>query len=363
MPITQAQMDMIANSALDYYLNKGDAFHQTLQSRPLVAAMEGKAKSFPGGKQNIDLAVIGSYGAGGVNDSLKGYNYDDTVQFYNPANLARLAYAWKEQHLGISVTHTELKHDGISITSEMGAVSKHSEREKTVLVNLWDTKLYDLGERYARSLNALLWGDGTADAKAMHGIQHFLVEDPSIGTVGGKNRATEENKYLRNRARTAAFGTKVGATAALGAHGGGVIATGTLMETLQSEQRQLRRFGGNPDMFLAGSGYIKAYEKEIRDNGSYSQTGFKGGQDGAMGSIGFNNVPIVYDPTLDDLGYENRAYWFDSRHIHIMKMDGEWRKIHNPARPVDQFVLHRSMTCTGQMVAQQLNSALVMDVA
>jgi hypothetical protein len=55
---------------------------------------------------------------------------------------------------------------------------------------MWQNKLFDFGERYARSANLLVWGDGTADAKGLHGLRHFIVADPSIGTIGGKDRAT-----------------------------------------------------------------------------------------------------------------------------------------------------------------------------
>lgn len=367
MPLTQAQLDFIANSALDFYLNKGKAFQQSLQDRPLVALMERKAKSFPGGKGAISVAVQGAYGAGGTNDSLAGYNYDDTVEFYNPANLDRLAYEWREHHIGISVTHTELKHDGITVTNESGGTSNHSGRDKTVLVNMWENKLFDFGERYARSLNSLLWGDGTGDAKALHGIQHFIVADPSQGTVGGKDRSVSANAYLRNRARTAAFGTAVGGTPALATHGGDAVTSsptngGALIQALQYEGRQLRKYGGKPDVFLAGSDFIDAYEREIRANGNYADRGFKQSQDGAMGPVMHDGTVIQYDPTLDDLGFAKRGYWMDSRHVHLMKMESEWRKVHNPARPHDKFVLYRSMTSTGQMVATQLNSSLVIEI-
>lgn len=357
----------IADAALDFYLNKGTAFQQQLQDRPIVAAFESGAKNFPGGKGEISVAVQGAYGAGGTNDSLKGFTADDTVNFFNPTNLARLAFAWREHHIGISVTHTELKHDGISVTDEMGGTSNHSGRDQTVLVNMWENKLFDFGERYARSLNDLLWGDGTADAKALHGLRHFIVADPSTGTVGGKNRATAGNEYLRNRARTAAFKAKVDVTPALAAWGGDAITSsptngGALIQVLQTEMRQLRRYGAKPTKFLAGSDFIGAMEVEMRANGYYSQNGFRGRQDGAMGGLSFDGIEIVYDPTLDDLGLSKRAYLYDPRHIFLMKMTGEWKRTHNPARPHDKFVLYRSITSTGQMVATQLNGALVIDI-
>lgn len=361
MSVTQAQLDFIANSALDFYLNKGTAFQQQLQERPLVGAMERGAKTYPGGNGSISVAVQGAYGNGGTNDSLKGYSYDDTVAFYNPTNLDRLSFTWREHHLGITVTHTELKMDGLSVTNEAGSTSAHSGRDKTMLINMWEAKLFDFGERYARSLNALLWGDGTSDAKALHGLRHFLVANPLAGTVGGKDRSVTANAYLRNRARTAAYlaagATGMGAVTSSAANGGALI------EVLQAEKRQLTRYGGKPTKFFAGSDFIAAYEREIKANGNYSMTGFKGNQDGAIGAVLFDGTMIEYDPTLDDLGLQKRGYWFDPRHIFMMKMENEWRKTHNPSRPVDQFVLYRSITSTGQMVATQLNSGLVIDIA
>lgn len=366
MPLTQAQLDFIANGATDFYLNKGEAFQQQLQSRPLVKVMEANATEFPGGKGDISVAVQGVYGAAGVDDSLVGFVGDDQLSFFNPTNLDRLAFTWREHHIGLTATYTELKHDGISVTNERGGTARHTGREKTMLIDMWENKLFDFGERYARSLNDLLWGDGTADAKAMHGLTHFIVANPLAGTVGGKDRSVAANAYLRNRARTAAYYTANGN--ADGPHGGNAVTVdpqngGALLQTLQKEALQLRRYGAKPNTFLAGSDFIDGYQREIRANGAYTQTGFKGSQDGAMGAVLFDGTPIVYDPTLDDMGYAKRGYWFDNRHIKLAKMTGEWRRVHNPPRPHDKFVLYRSITSTGQMIAKQLNGALVIEIA
>lgn len=369
MPLSAAQLQFIVDSTLDYYINKDTAFAQTLQIRPLVAKMEGSAAEFPGGQGGLSIAVKGAFGAAGVNDGLVGFEYDDTVNFYNPANLARLRFIWRELHLGLSMTLTELKRDGISVVDSMdsASTSNHAGREQTALIGILKDKLYDFGEQYGRSMNAILWGDGTADAKGLHGLRHFLVADPTIGTVGGMNRATAANAYIRNRARTAAFQAKVAITPALSVHGGNAVTSnvangGALIEALQIEKRQLTRYGGRPDCFMAGSDFIGAYEREIKSNGNYSLNGFKGAQDGAIGNVLFDGTTIVYDPTLDDLGLSKRAYWWDSRHIQLMKMSGEWRKTHTPARPPAQFLMYRSITSTGQLVCKQLNSGLVIDI-
>lgn len=360
MAFSAGELTNIANAALDFYLNKGDAFQQQIQQKPLLSKMEGSAKTFPGGKGDISIAVQGAYGAGGVNDSVKGFTHDDTVAFFTPANIKRAAYTWREHHIGLMITHTELKIDGLSVTDTNGeGTSAHSQRDMHVLVNLLDNKLFDFGERYARSMNDLLWGDGTTDTKALAGIRSIVTANPTTGIVGGINRATSGNEYWRNRARTAAHAGSGGTGAVTSSPANG----GALLQILQEEKRQLMRYGGNPTLFYAGSDFIGALEREMRANGYYSQSGFRGTQDGAMGGLNFDGTPINYDPTLDNLSLQKRGYWWDPRHIFLMKMQGEWKRQHTPARPANQFVMYRSLTCTGQMVATQCNSALVIDIA
>lgn len=369
MAFTAGEITNIANAALDYYFNRGDLFPQTIQARPLLDKMERRKKSFPGGKGNISLAVKGTYGDGTGNDVVKGYTHNDKVNFFTPANIKRANYPWREHHIGLTLTHTELKIDGISVVDTNGEnTSNHSQRELTALVGLLDDKLGELGEQYARSMNGLMYGDGVADAKAMAGLQLLIAADPSTGTVGGLDRAAAGNSWWRNRAHTAAFGTKVGTTPALAAHGGGAVTSsvtdgGALLQVLQTERRQLVRYGGAPDTFLCGSDFLGAMEKEIRANGKYSDTGFNKSIDGAVGDLNFAGQSIQYDPTLDDLGLSKRAYWFDSKRVFLMAMESEWRKDHTPARPADQFVLYRSVTSTGQMVMTQANCNLVIDIA
>lgn len=369
MAFTAGEIANIANSSLDFYFNRGGMFEQTIQAKPLLALMEKKKKTFPGGKGDISLALRGAYGDGTSASTVAGYTHNDTVNFYTPATNKRAAFPWREHHIGLTLTHTELKVDGISVVDTNGeGTSEHSRRELTVLVGLLESKLSDLGESYARSMNTLLWGDGTADAKALAGIRSIIVADPSIGTCGGINRATAGNEYWRNRARTAAFGTKVTATPALAVHGGGAITSntadgGALLQALQKEYLQLIRYGGKPDTCFAGSDIIDAMMKERRANGYYSMTGFSSDQDVSSGDIILpGGTKVVYDPSLDDASLSKRLYWFDSKAIMLMAMENEWRRDHTPARPANQFVLYRSITSTGQMVATQMNSSLVLDI-
>lgn len=367
---TQPLLDHITTAALDYWLNKGTAFKEAIQEKPLLAAMEGKKKTFPGGKGNIIISVKGDYGntaAPGTNDQLVGYQLDDTVTYYTPANLRQAVFPWKEMHIGITLTHSELKTDGITVTDSAGdSTSEHSGRDDTVLVGILNDALEDLSEQYARGMNNLLWSNGTADPKALAGIAALITDNPTTGTVAGLDRATRT--WWRNRAYTAAMGTAVGATPALAAWGGAPISSsptggGALITVLQKEYRQLTRYGGKPNTAFCGTDFMAALESELRANGNYSMTGFASGKDVSVGQISYMGTDFEYDPTLDQLGKPKRCYWYDSRDIYLVAMQDEWRHQHSPERPPDKYVLYRGITSTGQLCARRLNSAVVIDIA
>lgn len=381
MAFNTQELESITDSSLDFYFEKGKLFAQTIQQKPMLAMFERRAKSFPGGKGDISIGVKGDYGmpvnrstgaqvqtpASVGSDTLAGYTHDDTVSFYTPANNRRVNYTWREHHLGITLTHTELKIDGISVSDTDGRnVRRHSQREKHVLANLLQEKLDDFAEQYSRQMDSLVHDDGSGDAKAMAGLQHLVTDNGAAGTKGGLDSSVVT--WWRNRARTSAMATAISGDANLAYLGGGPVTSspangGALMQVLSQEYRQLRRYGGSPTAFFAGSDFIDALEIEYRANGMYSTTGFTKKVDAGVGQIHFKGVPIVYDPSLDDLSLEKRAYWFDPNDIFLMKMQGEWRRRHTPSRPHNQFVMYRSITCTGQMVARRLNSALVIDIA
>ena len=349
MAFTAGELASIANAALDYYFEKGKAFKQSIETKPLIAAMERKAKTFSGGKGDISLGIKGNYGDGTGNDVLKGYTHDDQVNFYTPANIQRANFPWRETHIGLTLTNTELKIDGLSLTNTTSGLgtTAMAGREMHVLVGLLEDKIEDLGEQYLRGLNDMFWGDGTADALGFAGVQSIVTDAPATGTVGGIDRAVDV--WWRNRSSLAIASAPTN---------GGVLA-----QVLQNEHRQLKRYGGNPDLFLAGSDFIDALEIEMRANGYYTDSGFTSGGDMAVGSIKFKGTTIQYDPWLDNNAASKYGYWLDTKAICLQKMQGEWRRSHDPARPADQFVVHRSITSTGQITASQCNSSGVYSIA
>lgn len=348
MAFTVGQLANILNAALPFYI-KGEPFKQTIQDRPLLAALRENQKTFPGGTK-ISIPVKGDY-----TTTIAGYSHNDIVGYQNPSNIKRVEYLWKEIHAGIGVTHTELKIDGISVdeSKKGGTPVEHSGRDATVLTGLLDDKLEDMGEGYARGMNNMLWLDGTQDAKQVPGVLSFLTDTPAVGVTGGLDRAT--TPWWRHRALVGA--NKITASKV----------NQTLTATLRAEARQLRRYSKKQKYKLfAGSKFIEALEGEVYEKGILTQEGFTNSGKTSLGMASISMLglgTIEYDPTLDDLGLSYRLYIIDLNGIRLMPMEGEIDKDHAPERPYDQYAFYRAMTWTGGLVAQQLNSSGVYEVA
>lgn len=340
MPFSAAELGNIASAQLSAYM-KGPALVQTIQERPLYDAMNRRKKTFSGGEGFIRRNVRGDF-----TTVFRGFEHDDTVDYANPANLKQIRFPWKQIHAGIQVTFDELKRDGITVTdSAIGDnTSEHSDREIHTITSLYQDKLEDMGEGMARSFNSMLWLDGTQDSKVFPGILAFITDDPTTGVVAGLDRANLT--WWRHR-------SLVGASRITSS-----VSGQTLSKALRKEVRQLRRYGGKPNLLLAGARFLELLEAEVFEKGLYTQQGFRnnGKNDIGMASISMMGVgDFVYDPTLDDLGYSDRCYVIDTSKIRLMVMEGEDMKEHSPARPHNRYVIYKSVTWTGALVVEQMN--------
>jgi len=342
-----AEIENIANSALDYYMDKRKVEAQTIQDKPLLKALRAVEGTFPGGKESITGAVKGEY-----TTTIQGFQNDDTVGYSNPVNTKRYNYPWKLIHAGIQFSMHELAKDGISVTDTTTgkSTSEHSDRELTALVNILEDKFEDMEEGYDRGFNSMYWGDGSADADLIPGIMSFILDDPTSATVvGGIDQSA--NTWWRNRA-----------SLLLNA---GTASNQVVVTKLQSEWRQLRRYGGRPNLVLCGSDFIQAVEAELRSKGNYTLEGWtnKGKTDASIADISFKGQNFEYDPSLDDLGKSKYCYVFDTRFIKPMAVEGEKDKKHNPARPENKYVFYRAKTYMGGLVCKKRNAQAVYSIA
>mgnify|MGYP001122098273 CR=1 FL=1 len=352
MALTAEELQNINNSSLENYIEKGKVFKQNVANKPMLKAFDENRGSFSGGNFYVSVGVKSGQGGG----SLAGFTADDQVSYYNPASNKRAKYPWKEHHIGISWTYTEGKVDGIDVTESETSTSAMSGREKHALANIIDEKNDDMGEDYAKSLDLLVHGDGTSDAKALAGIRSLLLEDPTTGTTGGISRAA--NSWWRNLALTDA-NSNTDVT-------GSVNDGGALLQAIQRTLRLLSVYaqGGTNWQFFCGTDFYDQMEKELRANGNYTQDGFmrESAVDGGMAALKFKGKPIIYDPTLDAISKQKFLYIIDMKRIKLLYMDGQRMKKHTPSRPYDRYVMFNGITTTAVMAAQQLNTSAIIEL-
>jgi hypothetical protein len=340
MALSATELQNLANASLDFHL-RGAAQAQVLQNRPLYDDLTAGKKEFPAGKEFITEPVKGVYSS-----AMRGYDHDDEQEYINPANIRRTQIKWYETSSGISTTFTELKRNGISVTDDENFQgSTVTQGEMLQLTNIFDDKIEDLTEGTARSLHEMFWRDGTQDAKAIPGILSFILDAPTTGTTFGIDRAA--NSWWRNRASVSINS----ATAS----------DQNLVNTLQKEFRQLRRYAKKPmHKFYAGSDFMDAFEKELRSKGNYTLEGWskQGKIDASVADLAFKGIDIQYEPMLDDLSRAKYGYVLDMNQIKLRPMaGGEWMKRHTPKRPVEKYAMYMALTCTGAISARQLNSS------
>lgn len=359
---TASQIAHMQATTLDLY-ERGPLRQIGIDKKPTLKKFEAKKKTYAGAKEAISIGVKFDRGNNGVNDGMAGFSHTQKVGFYNPGNGLRASYVWREHHMGGTISETQLKAQGILVGDEFGTVQRRrNDPGLIVLANMMDEFNADIMEQRDVSMNRHIWSDGTLDTSALHGLRTFIRDIPTLGVVGGLSAATHTK--WRNRSRTAAFAAHATFDPAWG--GGAVTSSptngGALVEVLEDEWLQLARFGGMPDCSACGSDFLSAYRREQRANGMYSQSGFMGTQDAGMGDLKFKGVMLEYDPTLDQMGLSKRAYFWDSSHLFLKTLEGDWMRKRNAARPYDQFIVNQSITATGQMVCDQRDCSLVIDI-
>lgn len=363
MPYTADILADINASALKNYIKKGDVLNLNIQNKPLMMALNSRAGRFSGGnKLTVSRAVASGQGGG----ALSGFSQDDQVPYYNPTGTRRAEYQGKEHHIGMVVTLTELKEDGIMVQEEDRGEQNPVNvdgREAHALVDILETKYRRVDEDYNVSWDALLHGDGSTDPKAIAGIRSIVLDNPIAGTTGGLSRSIFP--WWRNRAATTAYA---------GAGGQGPITVnpangGALIEFLDKEQRQLGRYvTGTPNLlWFCGSDFIDGYKRELRANGYYfdNLSGDNSVPDGSMKDPKHAGRQFVYDPTLDDLGMSKRGYLLDLSEdgIQLKYFNGVKKQRHNPTRPYDRYVMYNGITTTAVLTAFRLRTSGVYDIA
>lgn len=353
MPLTPAQLASGANYQMQSY-STDSPIDQFTSERPLAKwLIEKKTETvFGNGIFNEKVRY--------TNDSnYQNYSGDDQVT-YNRKDTVRLApFQHYEAHDGFSLNETELANNGIILTDEKSA--QMTDAEKIQIVNLLDENWTTLKDGFQENWDREIHLDGSANAKAVPGLDALVSTTPSVGTVGGIDAATAT--YWRNWAD---MGISTGTA-------------GNLISHLETLWRKTITYGklGSPDFIVVGSSMYDALRddalKVMGRSIELSQSSTGGITiDPSTKALYFKGVQVLWDPTFDALDellgaitypWKKRGYFLNSKAIKLRPVKGRWMIRRTPPRVYDRYTYYFGLTADYGLTVKKRNSLAVFSIA
>lgn len=355
-PVGSDELTQLGYIALDHYL-RNKPIDEIARERPLLSKLMSKKKTFPGGKQFITEQVRKSY-----DSNFQWYFGDDTVTYNNKDTVRQTQFPWAGAHDGFSLNEDMLLANGITVTDNAGPAT-NSGADLLQLTNLFEENIETLRLGFEESLDYDLHLDGTQDAKSIAGLDLLVSLDPTTGTVGGIDRAT--NEWWRSNREAG-------------------VAQADMVNAMEGMWRDCTLNGGRPDFIIAGATFVDAFRDACKDEiARYTilKTSGENAQmdpsiEAAATSTGlhFQNVPIVWDPTFEMLDadsagssstvpFSNRCYFLNTKHITMRPASGHDMIARKPERAAENYIWYWGLTFKGALTMNRANCHGLIDVA
>lgn len=344
--LSSAALAKLGNYSLDTHLST-KAADQIGKDKPFLAWLKAHEKPTAGGLQFITTKVKMQY-----QSNFAAYSEDDPVSYTDRDPTRRAQWEWGEYHDGCTINESELKSNGFTVDDSKGErIRDVSGADKLRLSNLLEDTMEALYDGFEESYDSMVHQDGTQSAKDVPGLDAIVSLDPTSGTIGGFDRAT--NPWWQNHAETAIAAADVG-------------------PALHRAWRAIKRYRGKPDIIIAGQDFIDTARASIiatsgRQQVVRDQEKMKG-LELSDEDLYFKGIPIQYDPTFDDLDdllgptipWSTRCYMLDSRHLWYAVVDKMKRR--NPERPEDVYAYFWALTVSGALVCNKMRAHAVLAV-
>lgn len=357
MSFTALELQRAGKVALNYFM-ANEPIDQVGVERPWLAKVMGKRKAFPGAKQYVVEQLRYRY-----QNNFQWYYGDQQVSFNKRATVEQVQFPWRSCHDGYSLNEDDLFQNGITVNDN--APKTNSGAERLQLTNLFEENNAVLRLGFEEQFDiALTINDNvvSSDAEAIEGLD-LLVDTDAGSTVGGLSSTS--NAYWENNR-------------SLG------LTTGSIVNAMEGEWRKCIRNGGIPDFIQMGSTFLDRFREEAADRiARYTILSVAGQQAGFDPSIGpvqgvstglhFQNVPIIWNPVLQDIDttydasaavdWEKRCYMIQSKYMRLRPAAGHDMVTRTPPRVYDRYAYYWGLTWKGAFTISRRNANSVLAVA
>lgn len=234
----------------------------------------------------------------GRNPNVTSFEYYDSLPVAQTDEFSTVNYGWSR--VGGTVIISDQEED--------------ENKGESAIFKLMKAKMEVLEESFKEKFSEYLWAaGGGADPL---GLASLIPTDPTTGTLGGINRATE------TQWRTSSY-----------AFAGGLDAT-NIEEAFDDVLMDLTLKGDKPDLILAGRNIFRLYRAAVRDKIVLNLSDTNSGKkmiDLGFAGVSHQGIPILYDEDAP----VNSAYFINSKYLRMHILKGVNMKVKNLNSPWD----------------------------
>jgi len=248
----------------------------------------------------------------GRNPNVTSFSYYDSLPVAQTDEFTTVEYRWSR--VGGTVIISDQEQD--------------ENKGQSQIFKILKAKMEVLEESIKEKFSSYLYGAGAG--KDPYGLEALIPDDPTTGTLGGINRATE------SQWRTSAYD-----------FGAGGITSSNIEEAFDDILMDLTIKGEKPDLILAGRDIYRKYRAAVRDKLVINLGELKAGKgmvDLGFGGIAHDKIPIVYDEDCP----VNKAYFINSKYLRLHMLKGVNMKTKELAAPWDTDAIGRRVIWQGQ---------------
>lgn len=229
-------------------------------------------------------AQIGNPLTVGRNPNIGSYEYYDQLPVGQTNEFITLNYTWSRVAGTVIISDQE----------------EDENKGEAVIFKLMKAKMDVLEESIKEKFSEYLYAAGGGTDPL--GLPSLIPDDPTTGTLGGVNRATE------TQWRTSSYNFA------------GALNATNIEEAFDDVLLDLTLKGDKPDLILCGRNILRLYRAAVRDKIVLNLSDTSNGKrmmDLGFGGLSHQNIPMLYDEDCP----VNKVYFINSKYIrlHILR--------------------------------------------
>ena len=257
------------------------------------------------------------------NSTFQYYSGYETLDVSASDTLTSASYDWKQAVVNITISGLERRQN----SGEAQIIDLITSRTKVAMMTM------------ANNINVGLYSDGTGSSgKQIGGLQLIVADDPTTGTVGSIDAATQT--FWRNVAYDATT------------DGGAAASSSNIIKYMNTVYNQLTRGTDKPNLIVADQNYYNFYQQALQ---SIQRVNVNEGAVAKMASSGFAavdylGVPVVLDNAIptNDMYFLNTNYLEFCAHENANFTPGEMDKPINQDAMVMPILFMGNLTCSNR---------------